>query len=96
MKKKKIRQPRSDSPAVIRVLPIQDTDANEVSDKNMTRDQELAKTKRAKSKRALEKKVTNIFVCTDTVWLVQVIALFVNPFIYVTFSVVYFVLGPLS
>ena len=93
MKNKKTRQRRIDSPLIVRVLPLQNAVGDEVSD--VTKDQELAKTKNTASKKVIQEKDTSILVVRDTVRLAEVIAWFVNPFIYVTFSVVYFVLGPL-
>lgn len=90
MKNKKKRQHGTDSKVFLRVLLIQNSVSNEVSDKDMTRDQDLAQNNRAKTKNA-----NNMLICADRVRLVQVIAWFVNPAIYITFSVSYFILGPM-
>ena len=101
MKNKKTRQHRNDSPVVVRVLPIQNPVSNEVSDKEVTREPDMAENNRTKTKSGNNKKVdqkraTNMLLCADTVRLAEVIALFVNPAMYVTFSVAYFFIGRLG
>ena len=66
-----------------------------VADQTMTTDNNVIENKKTNKKRGSKQRGSKKHVRKDTVRFAELIAWFVNPAIYVIFSVVYFIIGPL-
>ena len=75
-------------------MPIERFVPKGVANEAMTPDSNVIENKKTNKKKASKQRASKKHLLKNTVRVAEVIAWFVNPVIYVIFSAVYFIIGP--